>query len=90
MAEMDPEMETHQVQSQALWLPRGQQGDGGGQDFMSAIAKLKLLIEYKLQSRHRAKPDELSFNSVCDSNGMLQDGVGGQFDCRASSWFTVT
>jgi len=52
------EMEMVMARTGAQWLPRGQPD----QRFMSAAAKLKLLIEYKLQSRSRTEPDELSFD----------------------------
>ncbi|EDX13186.1 GD18844 [Drosophila simulans] len=56
--EMEIAMEMVMARTGAQWLPRGQPD----QRFMSAAAKLKLLIEYKLQSRSRTKPDELSFD----------------------------
>jgi len=52
---------------------------------------LKLLIEYKLQSRHWAEPDELSWGTGTASR--VLDGMVWEqrlLDCQPSSWFTVT
>jgi len=71
----------------SLWLPRGQPDHR----FMSAPVKLKLLIEYKLQSRHWAEPDELSWGTGTASR--VLDGMVWEqrlLDCQPSSWFTVT
>jgi len=64
--------------SGSLWLPRGQPDHR----FMSAPVKLKVLIEYKLQSRHWAEPDKLSWGTGTASrvlDGMVWNGMGAAF-----------
>jgi len=49
---------------------------------MSAPVKLKVLIEYKLQSRHWAEPDKLSWGTGTASrvlDGMVWNGMGAAF-----------